>query len=89
VLEHAAVARTHHAVVEITGWVCPLTDWEVALRRSAGGAAYTESFVEHYLIPVLYPTGLTRSMQLVLASLVIAVNAAAYVGYARRRRELG
>ena len=66
------------AVVELTGSLCPLTDWEVGFRQAAGQAGYTESFVEHYLLPVIYPHGLTRDTQLVLAGIVIVVNVAIY-----------
>jgi hypothetical protein len=73
------------ALVEITGWLCPLTVWEQSLRRVAGQAGYTESFVEHYFLPILYPAGLTRQIQFALAAVVILVNAIAYTGYVRRR----
>jgi hypothetical protein len=66
------------AFVELTGRICPLTDWENALRAAAGESGYTESFVEHYLLPVIYPAGLTRELQFVLAAAVLAVNAAVY-----------
>jgi len=73
------------ALIEFTGWICPLTPWEVALRRQAGELGYQEGFVEHYLVPLLYPGDLTRSIQVVLGAFVLAVNAAAYYGYWKRR----
>jgi Protein of Unknown function (DUF2784) len=75
------------AVVEFTGWICPLTPLENALRRAAGAAAYTESFIEHHLLSLVYPGGLTREWQLALGGLLLAVNAATYaaVWYRRRR----
>ena len=66
------------AFVEITGRLCPLTTIEVWLRRAAGDAGYSESFIEHYLYPVIYPAGLTRDLQLGLAGMVILLNAAIY-----------
>jgi hypothetical protein len=66
------------ALIEFKGWVCPLTPLENSLRAAAGQAGYEGGFIEYYLLPVLYPAGLTRSVQLVLGSLVIAVNAAVY-----------
>ena len=73
------------ALIEITGWVCPLTTWEHSLRRTAGQGGYSGSFIDHYLLPVLYPSGLTREMQVALAVFVILVNAIAYAVYFHRR----
>ncbi len=66
------------AVVEFSGWVCPLTPLEVWLRHRAGEAGYRSDFVARYLLPVLYPEGLTRRVQIVLGALVVAVNLAIY-----------
>ena len=75
------------ALIEFQGWICPLTPLENSLRAAAGEAGYQGGFIEHYLLPVLYPAGLTRGVQLVLGSLVIAVNLVVYgVLLARRRR---
>jgi len=64
--------------IELTGGPCPLTVMEVGLRRIAGDAGYSGSFVEHYLLPVIYPAGLTRDIQFGLAGLVILINVAIY-----------
>ncbi|MDN0083684.1 DUF2784 domain-containing protein [Crenobacter sp. SG2305] len=66
------------ALVEFTGWICPLTPLEQSLRAAAGEAVYSGDFVDHYLIPLLYPAGLTRSIQLVLGAVVLLVNGAVY-----------
>ncbi len=66
------------AFVEITGRICPLTIWENNLRRRAGESGYAESFVEHYLVPIIYPAGLTRSVQFWIAGLVIVANVVIY-----------
>ena len=66
------------AAVELFGWYCPLTPLENALRRAAGGGDYAGGFLEHYVLPLLYPTTLTRGGQLVLGAMVIAVNVAIY-----------
>jgi hypothetical protein len=71
--------------IEFSGWICPLTPWEQALRLKAGQVGYTGGFVEHYLIPVLYPVGLTQEVQVVLGILVVAVNVAIYTFVGRRR----
>ena len=60
------------AWIELSGGVCPLTPWEKALRRQAGEAVYTGDFVGHYVLPVLYPSGLTRGLQLWLFSRIRA-----------------
>jgi hypothetical protein len=66
-------------VVELMGWVCPLTPLEVYLRVAAGDAGYSGGFIQHYLLPIVYPAGLTREIQWLLAALVVLVNAAIYV----------
>lgn len=74
--------------VEAFGWLCPLTTLENRWRRLAGQAGYDGGFVEHYLIPVLYPAGLTREIQWLLAAVVLVVNATVY-GVLWRRRASG
>ena len=64
--------------VEVTGRICPLTYLENYFRLQAGQSGYAESFIEHYLLAVIYPAGLTREIQFALAGLVVAVNAAIY-----------
>jgi len=66
------------ALLEFYGWLCPLTPLEQKLRASAGQTAYGGGFVEHYILPVLYPAGLDESMQFQIGSLVIAINIAVY-----------
>jgi hypothetical protein len=66
------------AFVEISGRICPLTIWENSFRRSAGESGYADSFIEHYLLPIIYPAGLTRSVQLWLAGIVIVANVVIY-----------
>ena len=80
------------AGIELVGGVCPLTPLENALRRKAGEAGYEGGFVEQYLLPVLYPHGLTRTTQIALGLFVIAVNVALYawaIRAARRRSDAG
>ena len=75
--------------IEFGGWVCPLTPLENALRARAGLAGYHDGFVEHYLIPVLYPADLTAPQQVVLGGVALAVNVVAYgvlLGRAARRK---
>jgi Protein of Unknown function (DUF2784) len=73
------------AWIEFAGWICPLTPLENWLRRQGGGPAYATSFVEHYVVPVLYPSALSREIQLALGWLVLAVNVFVYLCVIRRR----
>ncbi|MGH7671157.1 MAG: DUF2784 domain-containing protein [Gemmatimonadaceae bacterium] len=66
------------AFVEFSGVICPLTPWEVALRQRGREAGYAGGFVQHYLIPTLYPSGLTPHIQYALGTFVLALNAAIY-----------
>ena len=75
------------ALIEFGGWVCPLTPLENRLRAVAGAGGYRGGFLEHYLIPVIYPTGLTRELQLVLGALVLAVNLGIYAALWIRLRK--
>ena len=73
--------------IELTGGICPLTPLENRLRSLAGEQGYPGGFIEHYLLALLYPDGLTRNVQLALALLVLAVNVAIYrVAWCRLRR---
>ena len=74
------------AAVELSGRVCPLTPLENSLRAAGGGAAYSGGFIQHYLLPVIYPTGLTRDVQLALACILLSLNAAIYFFVWRRAR---
>jgi hypothetical protein len=74
------------AFVEFSSAICPLTPLENALRRSAGDAGYPGGFVEHYLIPLIYPAGLTPRLQFLLGVAVVALNLAVYAVAWRRRR---
>ena len=73
------------AFIEFAGWICPLTPLENHLRRLGGEAPYTGDFVVQYLIPVIYPAGLSALTQYILGGLVIAVNLLIY-GYVLYRR---
>lgn len=64
--------------VELMGDTCPLTEIENHFRALAGQAGYGEGFVEHYLLAVVYPAGLTRGAQLLLSIVVVGINAAVY-----------
>lgn len=65
-------------MIEITGDICPLTPLEIRLRRLGGEAGYQGSFVEHYLLPLIYPHDLSREVQIALGAGVLVVNGIAY-----------
>jgi hypothetical protein len=76
--------------VEFSGTICPLTPLENRLRVRAGEAGYPGSFVEHYLMPVLYPAGLTPDAQKWIGAALVALNVAIYaVALARARSRKG
>jgi len=72
--------------VELSGRSCPLTHWENLLRRLAGSAGYQAGFIEHYLLPLIYPAWLSVPVQYLLAAIVVVVNALIYGGLVWRRR---
>jgi hypothetical protein len=75
------------AAVEFLGAVCPLTPLEQRLRALAGEGAYRGGFVEHYILPVMYPAGLTATVQFGLGIFVVVLNVAIYAfAIARLRR---
>jgi hypothetical protein len=77
------------AFIEFAGGICPLTPLENSLRARAGLEGYPGGFIEHYLVPVLYPTGLTRHIQFILGSLVIVSNLLIYALVIGRKRRSG
>lgn len=76
------------AYIEFSGGICPLTPMENHLRALGGGGTYSGGFVEHYLLPVLYPAHLTLTVQQTLGGVVVGVNLVAYAlaWWAGRRR---
>lgn len=73
------------AFIELTGRICPLTPLENRLREQAGQTGYEGDFIAHYVVPILYPTGLTYRIQIALGVAVLALNAAIYTWLWRRR----
>jgi len=66
------------AVIIMFGWICPLTPLENMLRQAAGVEAYTSGFIERYLLPAIYPSGLDRGEFIVMGIMVIAINVIVY-----------
>ena len=83
---HAA-ALAWAVAVEALGLTCPLTPLEVGLRLEAGLEGYSGGFIERYLVPVVYPPGLSRPLQGALAAGLILFNVGVYGWVWRRRRD--
>ncbi len=67
------------AAIEFKGWICPLTPFENWFREKGGNAIYQGDFIEHYLLPIIYPADLTRGLQIFFGLSVIIINIAVYV----------
>lgn len=78
------------ALIEFMGWYCPLTPLENQLRQLAGQSGYDGGFIAHYLLPVVYPDGLTSEVQFVLGSIVVIVNVGIYsfIFFRKRRKNV-
>ena len=72
--------------IEWRGAVCPLTPLETWLRTQTGGTGYSGDFIQQYLLPTLYPAGLTREIQIVLGAAALGINIGVYFSLWRRRR---
>ncbi|MEN6624082.1 MAG: DUF2784 domain-containing protein [Smithella sp.] len=75
------------AAIEIGGWICPLTPLENYLRRLGGGTVYSGGFVNHYLVPLIYPENLGVTTQYILAAFVIIINLVFYILLIMRRKK--
>ena len=74
-------------LIEFAGWICPLTYLENRLRALSGTSGYSADFIEHYIMPVLYPANLTRAMQIVLGLSALLINLVIYsVVFIRKRQ---
>jgi hypothetical protein len=72
------------ALIEFMGWICPLTPLENHFRRLAGETGYEGGFIEHYLLPLIYPETLTAATQYILGALVLSTNTLIYLWLWRR-----
>lgn len=72
--------------IELSGNICPLTSIENHLREAGGAAGYSGGFIDHYITAILYPEGLSRNIQFVLATILACINAAVYGAIAWRAR---
>jgi len=76
-------------LIEFQGWICPLTYLENDLRAVAGTEGYSGGFIDHYLVPLVYPSGLTHHMQIQLGLVVLFINAVIYILVWRKSRASG
>ena len=74
-------------LIEWLGRLCPLTPLENLLRQRGGASGYETSFIAHYILPIIYPPGLTRPVQLILGFLVLAINCGIYGWIFRQKRK--
>ena len=74
------------AMISFAGWICPLTPWEVSLRKAAGEVGYTGGFIEQYITPVIYPEGYTREFAIAAGITVLVINLLIYGIVIYRRR---
>jgi len=74
------------AVVNLAGWICPLTPLENSFRAAAGQAGYQGGFIEHYIAPLIYPGGMTRELELIAGVSVLVWNGLLYTFVIFRRR---
>jgi hypothetical protein len=72
-------------VVEMTGWICPLTPLENHLHSLGGSSSYSGGFIEQYLVPIIYPASLTAVTQYILGGLIIVVNLLFYALIIRKK----
>lgn len=73
-------------LIEFAGYICPLTPLENRLRQLSGEEGYGTGFIEHYIIPLIYPVTLTREVMIATGLIVIAVNLLIYALVWRYRR---
>ena len=74
------------SVVNLAGWTCPLTPLENALRALAGQVGYEGGFVEHYVVPLVYPDVMFRDLEMVSGLAVLACNVLTYAFVIHRIR---
>lgn len=67
------------ALLQFNSWICPLTPLEQWLRIAGGQKGYSGGFIEHYLLSILYPAGLTHDTQILLGTFVVIVNGTVYL----------
>ncbi|MBU4420120.1 MAG: DUF2784 domain-containing protein [Proteobacteria bacterium] len=73
-------------IIEFKGWMCPLTPLENWFREKGGNAIYQGDFIEHYLLPIIYPADLPKGLQIIFGLSVIIINIAVYIWVLKKTR---
>jgi hypothetical protein len=71
--------------IELGGFICPLTPLEIQWRLTAGEGGYSGSFIDHYIMLLIYPPGLTRGAQILLGLALLVGNGLLYAHLWRKR----
>ncbi|MEA3404445.1 MAG: DUF2784 domain-containing protein [Pseudomonadota bacterium] len=74
------------SLIVMVGWICPLSPLEYWLRQLGAGEAYSDSFIDHYLTPVIYPAGFTDEMKIAMGIIVLVINVVVYTIFLVRRK---
>ena len=64
--------------IELTNSICPLTYLENWFLQKANLTTYSEGFIQNYLVPIVYPTNLTKDIQIFLGIALILINIVIY-----------
>ncbi len=79
-------SAAYGVAISLQGWICPLTPLENDLRRMAGDEGFEGSFIEHYVLQIIYPPGLTPTVQVILATILVVLMVVSYGGLFVRTR---
>ncbi|MFP4514043.1 MAG: DUF2784 domain-containing protein [Acidimicrobiales bacterium] len=77
------------AAISVLRFRCPLTPLEIHLRELAGQSGYDGGFIDHYIMAIIYPSGLTPTIQLWMAIGLVTLNVVAYGVLSTRRHHAG
>ena len=64
--------------IELTHSVCPLTYLENWFLQKTNFTMYSESFIQNYLVPIVYPKNLTEDLQIYFAIVIVVINSIFY-----------
>ena len=78
-------ALAYGLAIELIGWMCPLTPLEAALHDRALAAGVGPNGFSRFIEALIYPAGLTREFQFLLAALLLVGNLLVYLHLLRRR----
>ena len=66
------------AYVELTHSICPLTYLENWFLHKANLTTYSEGFIQNYLVFIVYPTNLSKDLQIYLGIAIMVANMIIY-----------